>query len=136
MTPPSGATEAAARSPRRGAPRLAAPVEGLREVIGMFVSPLLAAGMLHFLFEGKVTHFEDIGLGEGTVAVFARFRGRPDPLPRHDRRRELPRGLRAPRRESGRALARKLAAARRESVRRWPADGVGPTLRGLAWPRR
>jgi hypothetical protein len=43
---------------------------------------VLAAALLYFLFHGKVTRFEDLGLGAATSAVFARFEG--DPIHCHD----------------------------------------------------
>jgi hypothetical protein len=56
--------------------------EGVRDLAVLLVAGLLAALLLYVLFHGKVTRFEDIGLGTETSSVFAKLDG--DPIHCHD----------------------------------------------------
>jgi len=58
------------------------PREGVRELAVLLAAALLAALVLYALFHGKVTRFEDLGLGAETSAVFAQLDG--DPIHCHD----------------------------------------------------
>jgi hypothetical protein len=58
------------------------PREGVRDLLMLLVAGLLAALLLYVLFHGKVTRFEDLGLGAETSSVFAQLDG--DPIHCHD----------------------------------------------------
>lgn len=58
------------------------PRNGARDLAVLGVAALLAGFALYALFHGKVTRFEDLGLGAETSAVFAQLDG--DPIHCHD----------------------------------------------------
>jgi hypothetical protein len=58
-------------------PSLASQRQGLRDLAALLVAGVAAGLLVYFLFHGKLTRFEDIGLGNNTAAVFASVGGDP-----------------------------------------------------------